>query len=705
MNHQQARLDTGLALLIGLAAFLLFCDGGAILDPTYTDWLMVGDPASGWLGWQFFRETPLLQWPLGANPNYGAELGSAIVFSDSIPLMAFAFKPFEAWLPASFQYFGLWLAGCFMLQAFFGWKLLKLFSSDRWVPLLGAAFFALSPILTMRLFGHYALTAHWLILAGLYLYLRPDASIKFWIALLGIAALVHAYLLLFLLAIFAADLIQRAWLGQRDWRQSVICLVISASVVVGLMWATGYFMLGGIEGVGVGNEPYGRYHMNLHALLDPEKLYSRIVLDRTGGPGDYEGFAYFGTGMLLLAVAALPSLLDRRIAAPLARWLPITLAALGFIVVALSNRIALGQSEVFHYELPEIISPLTSAFRVSGRFIWPTYYLAYLAIFFLIATRFRAGTARVLMIGMLALQLVDSAYAWRHFSMVLAGGREWTSPLQSPVWDRLATQYKKVSVVRPHNNAKEWVALADFAARHKLATQAGSFARVQPEHEAHARARVEQAVATQSLEADTLYVFEDDDLWRLVLSQPQGKRFIGTLDGLRVVAPDGCAACSQAEVRQASGAGGSGLAYGEILRFNAGSDGTKHLASGWSGNEPWGTWSSAGSAVVVIDLAQLPTSDLDLVIQGSAYLAPTHPLQKISVVVNERPVADLRYEAGGDTVQRVRVPQAAAAARKGRLVVRFEFRNPASPASLGASTDDRLLGLGLESMQVQDAGP
>ena len=46
-----------------------------------------------------------------------------------------------------------------------------------------------------------------------------------------------------------------------------------------------------------------------------------------------------------------------------------------------------------------------------------------------------------------------------------------------------------------------------------------------------------------------------------------------------------------ADLLLASGTGGKGLAYGEVLRFSAGSKGTTHLASGWSGNEPWGTWS------------------------------------------------------------------------------------------------------------------
>jgi len=37
------------------------------------------------------------------------------VFFDSIPLLAFLFKPFTSLLPEPFQYFDLWLLACFIL--------------------------------------------------------------------------------------------------------------------------------------------------------------------------------------------------------------------------------------------------------------------------------------------------------------------------------------------------------------------------------------------------------------------------------------------------------------------------------------------------------------------------------------------------------------------------------------------------------------
>jgi hypothetical protein len=82
------------AVLIGLAGFLLIT-GGRIVWPTYVTWLARGDPAQSWLGWQFFRQAPLVQWPLGANPALGLDLGNTVVFTDSIPLLALLFKPFS----------------------------------------------------------------------------------------------------------------------------------------------------------------------------------------------------------------------------------------------------------------------------------------------------------------------------------------------------------------------------------------------------------------------------------------------------------------------------------------------------------------------------------------------------------------------------------------------------------------------------------
>ena len=315
-------------------------------------------------------------------------------------------------------------------------------------------------------------------------------------------------------------------------------------------------------------------------------------------------------------------------------------------------------------------------------------------------------TARVVVTAILALQLADGANAWRHFGDVFSLAPSWSSPMRSSLWQPLAGQYKKLVVVLPHNNPTGWIALAEFAARNHMSTQAGSFARVEKSQEAQARARIARELVAGPLDPDALYVFEDDALWRLVSSQPPaGSGFVGVLDGFRILAPAGCSGCDADAMRKATATAPGFVPNSAVLQFSANANGTAHLLQGWSQPEAWGTWSSDDSAFLVIDLARPPTADLELAITGSTFLAPTHPLQRVSVSVNQRPIAELRYAPGSlEPIRWVRIPRAVALASRGRLLIRFDFTDAASPASVGINGDGRRLGLGLVSMQVRELG-
>jgi hypothetical protein len=73
-------------LLVGTIGYLVIV-GPRVLDPANVAWLGEGDPLTHYLGWEFFRDSPLTM-PLGRNPRYGLEIGSSIIYSDSIPLLA-----------------------------------------------------------------------------------------------------------------------------------------------------------------------------------------------------------------------------------------------------------------------------------------------------------------------------------------------------------------------------------------------------------------------------------------------------------------------------------------------------------------------------------------------------------------------------------------------------------------------------------------
>ena len=200
------------SLIVGTAAFI-YVTGGRIIDPTNTSWLMNGDAAQHYSGWRFFRETPLWQWPLGNNPNLGMEYSSSIVFTDSLPLGAFISKYLRALLPDTFQYFGIWLWVCFVLQTLFAYKVLQHYIVNRAQLIFASTFLALSPALIYRLvhqgYGHMALAGHFVLLAALHLYISPTIRTTGWAVLICGTALIHAYLMPMIFMFWVASLIRK----------------------------------------------------------------------------------------------------------------------------------------------------------------------------------------------------------------------------------------------------------------------------------------------------------------------------------------------------------------------------------------------------------------------------------------------------------------------------------------------------------------
>lgn len=119
------------AVILGIISFAILI-GLNTANPSNSEWLMAGfDTPTYFLSWEFFRSSPFWQFQLGANPNYGMDISSSIVFSDSLPLLALFFKILNPILPHQFQYNGLWLLGCFILQGYYSNKLLGVFIDDR----------------------------------------------------------------------------------------------------------------------------------------------------------------------------------------------------------------------------------------------------------------------------------------------------------------------------------------------------------------------------------------------------------------------------------------------------------------------------------------------------------------------------------------------------------------------------------------------
>lgn len=125
---------------------------------------------------------------------------------------------------------------------------------------------------------------------------------------------------------------------------------------------------------------------------------------------------------------------------------------------------------------------------------------------------------------------------------------------------------------------------------------------------------------------------------------------------------------------------------------------------GWSHPEPGGTWSDGDTSLLLLALSSLPKNDVELMIEGHAFLDDKNPSQEVDVLVNKIHVATLKYDqqANGG-IRAVKIPKRLVLDNDGHLLTKFNFKNPKSPAELGLSDDTRRLGLSIVSLELKSA--
>lgn len=544
--------------LIGLALFLLFI-GPAALLPTNIGWLQYADGEQHYLGWAVYRHEPW-SFPPGRSIWYGLGIGGSIVYADALPLLAIPFKILSPILPEPFQYYGLWILACYVLQAIFACRLAGLFTANPAYRLLAAALIATAPVMLWRLhpfIRHESLMAHFLILWALWLCLKPigPRHLAGWSALLAAATLIHAYLLAMVLALFIADVLDRMRVREVRLRGAAAWLGAGVTAVLLPAWLAGYFEIGG----DVSAAHFGAYgimgdgtflQLPLTFLKSDWADYgawSQILPEIPVNYSHHEGYLFLGTGIIICLVCAL---LLRPIAfVPnlpfLRRHLVTALAIAGltfFAIIKIGTLIAIEKALSFVPAGAEIYDALFrfgSMFRANGRFAWPLYYLVMLLPLVALAQLRRPAMAVAILAGALAVQIVDASQGWGVIrnSVSIEPRTRFETRLKDPFWEEAAAHYQTIRRLPPKNQPGRWRDIADLAARHRVGTDVVYLSR--SDQTGLEAGRIETlSDLERSIADDTaLYIIgkELPLVFRQALAGREG--FFATVDGMTVYAP------------------------------------------------------------------------------------------------------------------------------------------------------------------------
>lgn len=532
MRSEEERQILWLCTLMGVGLYF-FIYGYGILDPTNVAWTMSGDAAQHFLGWQFFRNEPWTL-PLGTIRTFAYPEGTSLVYTDSIPLFALPLKLFESWLPDIVQYHGWWLLLCYALQGYFSGLLLSLWTNKKLLIILGSVFFLLSPVMVQRAGGHEALSAHWLLLAALYLYWRNTSFPQFWqwLILLCVAILVHFYLAVMVWGVFIVYWL-KCWNHKLAVKYYMLLPIVILMATVTIMWLVGYFVIP-VSNSSAGG--FGYYSMNILSPFYAGDMSTFLRPFLLAGEGQYEGFNYFGLGLIGLLTIIIVLVWQKSIFLLINPKKHILLLGLMvvFTMLAISNKVTVGNWVLLEFELPAFMEKLLGVLRSSGRMFWPVTYVMIVAAF-VIVVRFLPYRKALLLLsisaGVQAADLLPGFWGINYHSDNAAD-----KLLQAQLWGSIVPMVDTVAFVPPVANYRErddYVPLALLASQYGKNFNVAYLARGNNAKREQYQHEFMQSFKAGHLDRNTLYIINGGDFYAPT-GQAQDFRW-GVLEGYPII--------------------------------------------------------------------------------------------------------------------------------------------------------------------------
>lgn len=666
-------------IVSGIICFFVICGFNA-LNPSNLAVVADGDPACEYIGWQHFRKSPLTL-PPGSIPTLGIGLENSIALSGSMTLTALLFKPFASVLPQNFQYAGIWLLTCFILQAIVAWKLAGLWDEKILFRFFCMCLMLFAPPWLWRLHGHYMLFGHFLILAALYLYFKswakPRKYMLLWCILMCISVLAHIYICAMCTGIFIASLIDGIRSKRINIKDTVISLFASIAGILLLLWLVGYF-----SGIPMESRPgFGFYRMNILSFLNPDG-WSYILKNIPSSPGEYEGFNYLGLGLLLIMIWCIPYILSPKYSLwniIKNNW-PLFVVLVLLFIYALSNNIYCGKYEVF--TLPQKIYPFSDSFRAGGRFFWPIYYVLVLFCCITIIKFFKYRTGIILLAIATVVQAADTSTVWSKFSNLGSKSSIYKDVLCDEFWDLAAKKYKNI-VGLPFVNAdmeNKWKIFGSFCGDKNLSTDMVYMPAIKVGKNEQKKIEYENIIKTGKLNNDTLYIV-DDKTWKFLKYKLKDNTLFKRIDGFNVIAPD----WKKDKLIMENNL------FGDEYYIDFSKNDSLNLPIfiyGLSAVEHWGRWSDGEK--ITFMFPYLP-QEFDLYLKASPFGPNTNMDYKVII---GKEVYKFNLTHSDEKILRILNPDLASS-------IIIEIPHPISPKELGINDDTRKIGIGLKEMKIR----
>ena len=423
---------------------------------TNISWITSYDLISDQLAWKFYYNDDW-HFPLGKNPNYGIGVANSITFSGAVPFISIILKIFKNFLPSNFQFFSFWIFLCFFLQLFFSYLIIYHFTQNKTYSVISSIIFLLSPILLYRIPMHISLVGQWIILSSFFVETikKEKAKFYYWILILTISSLIHFYFTIMLSIIYTVFVFERLSINKKIF-ESLKEILVTFSFLFFIMYLSGYFEIPITDSMGYG---YGYYKANILSFFNPVPEIKNISWSNflpaipTEG-GEYEGFGYLGLGGIILLILLFFYFLKKDPLLNYKKNRPYFLLVIIFFILSVSNKISFGNFVLLDISLPKLLYGPLSVIRASGRFIWPIYYLIFIAGLVLIYKKIKIKkNALFVIIIILFIQIIDISSGLKNYvnSKIFLGNEKMIP--SDPLWNLISKDFQIIRTTYLSNSS------------------------------------------------------------------------------------------------------------------------------------------------------------------------------------------------------------------------------------------------------------
>ncbi len=685
------------------STILLFVTSGLkIINPKNIGWLSFGDGTME-ISWEFFRKQPVLQFPIGINPNYGLEVSSTLAFDGQLPIMSLLLHPLSPILPERFQYVGIYLLITFALNYYFAKKIFLELKLNNLNSTISSIILSMSPVILNRIVEntHYGLTSSFIIFIAYLLVIRRDSNFLRWNTVYLLSILIFLYYWPMIFVIHIIFMVNRILNKVETIKSFTIKMVFILFSSYCTMYVIGY--LG--QGISSKDVGYGIYRTTLSSLIDPSG-WSLVLPDLQEPDGAYEGFAYLGLpALILLLIFVIVRIYGKNPAKNLNNSFRVLwLASIILYIYALSNKISFGTYELIEFNVPSPVEIFTSSFRSSGRFAWPMVYLFSISLIYLLSKRIASNNFTIILLTLLLLHIVD-IYPQIKSHRNVKFSAEYNSNLTESGWKNISDCYRNIRVYPPTVGVDGYYDFTNLAMEQGLAINTGRFGRVNQNVILGAYDLMHKEFNTGVYREDSFYIFTNAEFTspeivsyheNLAIHTLDSDSAHGELNGYKFIAPNLKNCTEGNSLKQSSqgfGAPENQIYRGEQLTFGKNLNTSKYILIGFSALEDWGVWSVDEYSKINLNTENISKfKSITITAQDLAL-----PSNLFTISINDLVIGTCSFEVEFST-----------------CTLPFEFKNLTtnivnlsfspkiirSPKDLGMSDDTRNLGFGLKSIYL-----